>query len=75
MACNRCGRQTPRTRLCKQCARDDRHSTGPVGGTSADSDDDGDEWAVEQQGLDGEAHEGQATLTGGVCKDGSDSDD
>jgi hypothetical protein len=29
-----------------------------------------DEWTVEQQGLDGEQHQGQATLDGGVAKEG-----
>lgn len=28
------------------------------------------EWAVQQQGLDGESHTGQATIDGGVVKDG-----
>lgn len=67
--CGKCGRRTTRSRLCRGCARDERHSTGPVGGTASDGEDG---WAIEQQGLDGETHDGQATLDGGVAKDGGD---
>jgi hypothetical protein len=73
--CQKCGAPTTRSRFCRACGRDERYSSAPVGGTSADRDDSpgettGDDWAVEQRGLDGERHEGQATLDGGVAKDG-----
>jgi len=37
--CNRCGRRTTRSRLCRSCARSERHE-GIAGGTSDDSTDD-----------------------------------
>jgi predicted amidophosphoribosyltransferase len=43
MSCSRCGRQTPRSRLCKQCALDQRYSTGPVGGTGSDEEEEADD--------------------------------
>jgi len=72
MGCNKCGTPTSRSRLCKECALDERYSSGSVGGRASDGRDDadGEQWSVDQQGLDGEAHTGQATLNGGVAKDG-----
>ena len=67
--CQKCGRRTTRSRLCRDCGQDERRDPGPVGGTASD-----DAWAVEQQGLDGEPHEGQATLDGGVAKDGGETE-
>jgi hypothetical protein len=69
MACERCGYPTPRSRLCRDCGKDEHRDTGPVGGTASDDRDDTDEWDVQQRGLDGDRHTGQATLEGGVAKD------
>lgn len=43
--------------------------------TEHPSSSDSEEWAVVQQGLDGEAHTGQSTLDGGVEKDELGGDD
>ncbi|WP_436933723.1 hypothetical protein [Halovenus marina] len=72
MGCDRCGCPTPRSRLCKECGRDEHRSTGPVGGTASDQNDRDDEWQVEQQGLGDADAQGQSTLDGGVAKDGGD---
>jgi hypothetical protein len=71
MSCDRCGAPC-RGRLCRGC--EDIQRNEKLHGTAVDDvgrDDTSDnEWSVEQQGLDGEVHEGQATLDGGVAKDG-----
>jgi len=70
-ACQKCGTRTPRSRLCAECARDERHSTGPVGGTASDDD----EWAVEQTALGDADPAGQTRLDGGIVKADGDGDE
>lgn len=65
--CDQCGQPTTRRGLCKDCALAERYSSGPVGGTSEDGDDE--EWAVEQAGLGDADAEGQARLDGGIVKE------
>lgn len=68
MTCERCGAPC-QGRRCRGCEQDQANEK-LYGGATDDGGDAGDGWTVEQQGLDGEAHEGQATLDGGVAKDG-----
>lgn len=65
--CEICGSRCHGTRCaaCEQIAANEvRH------GDSVPEREDGAEWTVEQQGLDGGAHSGQATLDGGVAREG-----
>lgn len=64
--CTACGHRYDHVgQACPECgARRRRH-------VDDDQDDEDDqEWSVDQLGLDGSRHEGQATLAGGVAKDG-----
>jgi len=75
MATCRCGKTIKNgRRRCKQCNLQDRYSTGPVGGRADDSDED-DEWDVEQTGLGDCEAEGQASLDGGIVRDGEGGDE
>jgi len=78
MACSSCGMPCQGGK-CRSCDRAEHQED--YYGVPADNFDDVDEdvqeddesdWAVVQQGLDGESHTGQATLEGGVSKDGGD---
>ena len=76
MTCEQCGMPCQGS-LCEICeaARRQRTRYGTadddVGAWSADETErQADEWAIEQQSLTGDAHTGQATLDGGVAKDG-----
>jgi len=74
MSCDRCGAacQGARCRDCERIAHQEDYY-----GVPADHVDDADAerggWAVQQQGLDGEPHTGQATLDG-IAKDGGPDD-
>jgi hypothetical protein len=59
-------RGTGRTDLALQAAR--RAQFWTSGRTSSRPQDDGDEWTVEQQSLDGGKPDGQSTLDGGISK-------
>ena len=65
MSCECCGTRC-QGRRCAGCAQIETNEARY--GVPADYDDS--DWQVEQQGLDGEFR-GQATLDGGVAKDGS----
>jgi len=76
MTCSKCGMPCSGEK-CQACGRADHQEAyyGTVNEPEPDAEDDqdeGDDWAVVQQGLDGEAHTGQATIDGGVAKDGGD---
>lgn len=71
MTCDKCGMPCQGA-MCRECERAE-HQEDYYGVPSDNYDDegdaDGDAW-INQQGLDGETHQGQATLDGGVVKDG-----
>ena len=65
--CTQCGTQYEHDgQACPECGSRRRRFAGE------NQDDSADEWDIEQRGLDGSIHTGQATLAGGVAKDGGD---
>ena len=63
--CTGCGhRYEHNGQACPECGSRRRRYAGD------DRDGSDDEWDIEQRGLDGSRHKGQATLAGGVAKDG-----
>jgi len=77
MPCQQCGSacQGRRCRGCEQIQRNEKLHGTPGDDVGRDQDRDGETWGIRQQGLGDAEASGQATLDGGIRKEGGDNDD